>query len=444
MYRYLFICLLFIPFSLRAQNTMYFMDNLPQSMIYNPAFFPNVDSYLGMPALSGVSAQVYNSAFNFNELDFFGNNISDSNFDADKYLNSLGAENQLVAEARISLISLGFRIKEKSFLSFSIDGNSYMVNNSPTDIMYLYADLDEIPRENFPVEINNISLITTNYLSIGATYSYKVNENLTLGISPRINFNDFAMETANLSYMVEPDVSDSEEGYKQSVSGQFLLGMFTELDPKIVDQGDIELDEGVSLLPDGWEEEAKFGDLLKNKSLSIDLGATYKYENWMFSGSILNIGTSTFKSRNYNVKGNEEYINVKELDKTKFAIPTKIFIGAMHQFSPKWNYGIVVNNTFYKNNYTPSATMSLNGYVGKWLSTSASYTAGYKFDNLGLGLRLRFLPGTDLFMVTDNIIQAFNYKNAYRFTAAVGINMLFGMKGIESKIPGNDETPLKQ
>ena len=441
MYRYVFFFLLFLPFSLRAQNTLYFMDHLPQSMIYNPAFFPDVDSYLGMPALSGVSAQVYNSAFNFNELTDFGDNISNQGFDADKYLKSLGDENRLLAEARISLISMGFRISDKSFLSFSVDGNSYIVNNSPTDIMYLFTDLDEIPRDNFPVEINNISMITANYMSIGATYSYKVTENLTLGISPKINFNNFAMETNNLTYTVEPDISDGEDDYKQSVSGKFLLGMFTEMDPEFVDQGDVDLDEGFSIFPEGWEEETGFGNLFTNKSLSLDLGATYKYENWMFSGSIINIGSSVFKSNNYEVKGDEEYINVKELDKTKFAIPTKIFVGAMHQFSPKWNYGILVNNTFYKNNYTPSATISLNGYVGKWLSTSASYTAGYKFDNLGIGLRLRFLPGTDLFMVTDNIIQAINYKNANRFTAAVGINMLFGMKGVEN-YTSETEDPL--
>ena len=431
MYRYLLFFLLMLPFSLSAQNTMYFMDNLPQSIGYNPAFFPDVDSYLGMPALSGVSMQVYNSAFNFNDIDEFQSKISNQSFDADSYLQSLGTENTLLSEVKISLLSLGFRIKDKSFLSFSIDGSSYIVNKSPTDIIYFFTDLDEINSKNFPVEINNISMLTTNYLTLGVTYSYKVNENLTLGISPKLNFNDFAFESENLTYKVEPEISDGEDDYKQSVSGEFLMGIFTELDPEIVNKGDIPLDEGFKLLPDGWEDTA-FGNLLKNKSLTLDLGATYTFEKWMFSASILNLGSSVFKSNNYEIAGDEEYINVKEIDKTRFAIPAKILIGAMHQFTPKWNYGILLNNTFYKDNYMPSATISLNGYVSKWLSTSASYTAGYKFDNLGIGLRLRFLPGTDLYLVTDNIIQAFNYKNAHRLTAAIGINMLFGMKGFES------------
>ena len=60
------------------------------------------------------------------------------------------------------------------------------------------------------------------------------------------------------------------------------------------------------------------------------------------------------------------------------------------------------------------------------ISTSVSYTAGYKFNNIGFGLRLRFLPGTDLYFVTDNIIQVFSPKIAYRLTAAFGINVSIG------------------
>lgn len=432
MIRYIVILFLLFPLLLSAQNTMYFMDNVPQSISYNPAFFPKADFFIGVPALSGASAQVYNSAFSYNDLNDFKNNISNPGFNAGDFLNSFGTENELLAEAKISLLSFGFRIRDKSFLSFSIDANSNIVSKSPTDIMYLFVNLDDIPAENFPVQVNNVSMLTTNFMRFGATYSYKVNENLTLGISPKINFNDFAIETDNFSYDVE---RESDGNFKKSVSGNFLMGLFTEMNPEIVNKGDVVFDDNFKLMPDRWQDEFGPGNLFTNKSFTVDAGATYAFEKWIFSASLLNLGTSVFKSKNYSVQGNEEYINVKELDKTKFTIPAKVLVGAVHQFSPKWNYGILMNNTFYKNNYTPSATVSLNGYIGKWLSTSASYTAGFRFDNLGVGLRLRFLPGTDLYFVTDNIIQAFNYKNAQRLTAAAGINLLFGMKSGESNNP---------
>lgn len=109
-------------------------------------------------------------------------------------------------------------------------------------------------------------------------------------------------------------------------------------------------------------------------------------------------------------------------------IPAKIYLGAMRQFSQKWNYGLVLNNNFYSTGPFSTATVSLNGHVGRMLSTSFSYTTGYKFDNLGIGLRLRFFPGMDLYVVTDNVIQAIDFKNAYRLSAAFGINISFGVK----------------
>jgi hypothetical protein len=95
-------------------------------------------------------------------------------------------------------------------------------------------------------------------------------------------------------------------------------------------------------------------------------------------------------------------------------------------------------NSFYEEGSLASATLSLNGWVGKMLSVSTSYTAGYKYNNFGLGLRMRFLPGTDLFFVTDNVIQAVDFRNAYRMTAAVGINISYGLIN-GSSIPAEDE-----
>jgi len=142
----------------------------------------------------------------------------------------------------------------------------------------------------------------------------------------------------------------------------------------------------------------------------------------------LNIGASGWKTNGYQLNGNNESIRIKELDKVRIGIPTQLYLGGKHQFSGKWNYGFLIQNTFYNEFSDASATVSLNGDVGRMLSTSVSYTAGYKFKNLGLGLRLRFFPGMDVFMVTDNVIQLFAYKNACRATAAFGINYAFGVR----------------
>ena len=420
-----------------AQNTMYFMDRLPQNIAYNPAIMPKMKFFIGLPGIGGVSAQAYNSGFSMNEMDDFANNLFNNNYNPDDFVKSIGDYNLLTGEASMNVASFGFKLKENGYLSFLVTMNSLLINKASSDIAYIMADLDNLYPEDFPIVVDDITLEGNAYLNFGVTYSRIINEHLTLGITPRINFNQAGLKTANLSYKVdynEQDINSNEDEYEQTFSGEVFVGLPAEINPEAVDNGELVLDEG--LLAENWQDEISFGSVLQNKSLMIDVGATYEIEKWTFSASILNIGASSFKINGYELNGNNDKILVNEVEKVKIGIPAKLYVGAMRQFSPKWNYALLFNNNFYSTGSVATTTASLNGYVGSALSTSISYTAGYKYDNLGVGLRFRFLPGTDLYLVTDNIIQAFNYKNAYRLTAAAGINISIGVKD-ESSVPAD-------
>ena len=228
-----------------------------------------------------------------------------------------------------------------------------------------------------------------------------------------------------MDYTAPENDFESDE-YDNTISGEAIIGLPTEINPNAVENGELNLDE--NLLADDWQDDITMGSILKNKSLMVDLGAVYQLDKWTFSASLLNLGSSSFQNNGYTLTGNNDKVLITEENKIKIGIPVKFYAGVMRQFSPKWNYALLFNNNFYSTGSVASATASLNGYIGNALSASVSYTAGYKYDNLGLGLRFRFLPGTDLFFVSDNILQAFNYKNAYRLTAAAGINISIGIK----------------
>lgn len=419
--------MLMISIFTSAQNTMYYMDGLPQNIAFNPAIIPKMDFFIGLPGIGGVAAQAYNSGFTMSEMDDFVNNLDNENYNPDDFVNSIGDYNLFTGDASMNVASFGFKLKEKGYLSFSLTMNSFVINKATSDIAYVLADLDNLYPEDFPIVIDELSLDGNAYLNFGVTYSRVINEHLTLGITPRINFNQAAIKTSNLYYKIDyndPEMEPFDEEYEQIFSGEAQLGLPTEINPEAIENGELVGD--ADLLPEGWEEDITVGSILKNKSLMIDLGATYEIEKWNFSASVINLGSSVFKTNAYVLNGNNETVLVDEAEKIQIEIPTKLYIGAMRQFSPKWNYALLFNNNFYSTGSVTSATASLNGFIGSALSTSISYTAGYKYDNLGIGLRLRFLPGTDLFVVTDNIIQAFNYKNAYRLTAAAGINIAIG------------------
>lgn len=429
MKRLLSITLFLISLISEAQNTMYFMDRLPQNISYNPAIMPKMDFFIGLPGLGGMSAQAYNSGFNMNEMDDFVNNLDNDNYNPDDFVNSIGEYNLFTGEASVNMASFGFKLKEKSYLSFLVTMNSFLINKASSDIAYILADLDNLYPEDFPIVVDDISLESNAYINFGVTYSRIINEHLTLGITPRINFNQAGIKTKNLAYKVDytaPENDFESDEYDNTISGEAIIGLPTEINPNAVENGELNLDE--NLLADDWQDDITMGSILKNKSLMLDLGAVYQLDKWTFSASLLNLGSSSFQNNGYTLTGNNDKVLITEENKIKIGIPVKFYAGVMRQFSPKWNYALLFNNNFYSTGSIASATASLNGYIGNALSASVSYTAGYKYDNLGLGLRFRFLPGTDLFFVTDNILQAFNYKNAYRLTAAAGINISIGIK----------------
>ncbi|RIH65361.1 hypothetical protein D1164_09530 [Mariniphaga sediminis] len=435
MKRTIIVISVLIPFLTHAQNTLYFMDRLPQSSNYNPAIVPNARFFIGLPGLGGYSAQAYNSGFHYNWLDNFIESVGNEGYNPDAVVRSIGNYNRFFSETRGNILSFGFKRKEKGYFLFNASINSSSKMEVASDIVYLLTDFDDIAPDDFPIVVDDIDLLTNNYLSLGFTYSHIIDDNLTLGITPHINFNLMGIQTKNISYSVNrQEMGNDDYDYDQSFTGEVILGLYGEINPDAVEGNILNLEEG--LLPDNWPENTRFSDLFRNKSLSLDIGATYKLNEWMFSASVLNIGASHWKTNGYILNGNSnDEITIRENEKIKIGIPPQIYLGAKRQFSEKWNYAFLFHNTFYKGGSNASATLSLNGEIGKILSTSVSYTAGYKFDNIGLGFRLRFLPGTDLFFITDNVIQSINYKNAYRLSAAVGINLSFGIK---NETPGVD------
>jgi hypothetical protein len=429
----LFICL--APLASKAQNTMYFMEHLPQNLSLNPALTPFADLYFLLPGVSNFGA--YNKEFNYKELKEFGDNLSRSDYDPRKFVESIGNYNEFYTEGKVNIFAFGFRLKDGSFLSFQQSLNGYLSLTAKSDLVFLLADLDDLPSEDFPLVVDGISLKTNNYVSWCVTYSRKINEQLTLGIRPQLNFNMISVRTEGITYIVTEDKLNDE--YEHEIIGEVQMGLPVKISPDVI-LGD-ELLQDRDLFPDGWLEDIKFSDFFGNATFSVDLGATYLLNEWTFSASLLNVGSSKWRKNGYILTGTDDIIRVEDSKKIKGGIPPKIFLAANRQFSPKWNYGLVFYNAFVKNYPSTSATLSLNGNIDDMVSTSFSYTAGYRFANIGLGLRLRLLPGTDLFMVTDNIIQLLGYKQARRLTAAFGINITVGANNLKLK-KGSTTQPI--
>lgn len=77
-----------------GQNTLYFMEHMPQKQTFNPAFIPKVDFFLNLPGMNGISVNAYNSGFNYNELDHFLDQLNNPNYDPDEFIQKIGESNR--------------------------------------------------------------------------------------------------------------------------------------------------------------------------------------------------------------------------------------------------------------------------------------------------------------------------------------------------------------
>ncbi len=68
-----------------GQNTLYFMDCLPQNRSMNPAMVPGEKFYLGLPGIGGVKGHAYNSGFNLGEFQDFYDNVGMANYNPDEF-----------------------------------------------------------------------------------------------------------------------------------------------------------------------------------------------------------------------------------------------------------------------------------------------------------------------------------------------------------------------
>lgn len=412
--------------------TLYYMDRLPQIQLYNPALIPKVGFFLELPIIGNHQVELNNSGFNLGQFLDFSDNLDNANYNPNEFVNSIGDYNKTTGELRTNLLNFGFSLKNNGYFSMGFAVRNFIDLTAPADIVYLLEDNEKIANK-MPLAINGMNVRMNTFSQLSITYARTIGTKLTVGITPKIIGALGGIYSERLN--AELDKTDQGE-FDTKFDGRVQIGLPVAINPQAIGSNG-QLDTNEDLLDPDWAKNLYVGSAFQNATLAVDLGANYQLnEIWSFSASLLDLGKSGWKKYAYDISYNGENATVKDLSKLKMKIPVKIFIGADYKLSPDWNAGFLFRNVGYESGNFSSATFSLNGYVGRMLSTSVSYTAGHRFDNLGFGLRLRFFPGTDLYLVTDNVLQAFNYKNIQYSRVSFGINLAFG---VSSKISGTAE-----
>ncbi|MCZ4693467.1 hypothetical protein DWB61_01220 [Ancylomarina euxinus] len=435
-------------------NTLYLMQNVPQSNQLNPAIQPECKVFLGFPGLSSIYVNYANNGFTYNDIIKDGTGLQKDSLvvDINSFHDALQSTNTIVNQLDYTFFSLGIRAKKMFFtldMSSKIDtrlgfdkGLISFLKNGNAGYMGRTANLGAI------------GLDGTAYNEVALGVSKQVTEKLTVGVKAKMLFGvaNMHMDQSNLS------VYTSESGDLVRLHSKQLMKVSMPLD--VTQDADGYIDD-IDVLDD--DLDATFFSGTNNKGFAFDLGATYQFdEKTTFYASILDIGgikwndtyelsqdaTFDWQGGDWSQSGNSNDPNYREIedvmedltdsisDAFRFkdkagsyskALPTKIYLGGSYKLNERVNVGAVSRTEIYNGKLRPSLSLSANTRVIRNFSASVSYSmVNNSYNNVGAGIAAKLGP-FQIYAVSDNIL-AMNPNTAKTANFRFGMNMMFGCR----------------
>ena len=457
-----------------GNNTSYFLSNLPQRYRLNPAYQPEYNAFVGLPALSGISVNYLNSSFTPEDLlKKRGDSIY---MDIDKFYKTLHKRNYISFNNENSILSVGFKAKSWYATLDITQRNDFLFRYNKDIFTFLkYGNADH-PNMDF----GKLGVNANSYLELAIGLSKKVNDKLTVGgrLKYLVGIANVNMTDSDLSVTTENDGSlrlHSRQNIKVTAPVRIVNDMtglpFAPNKPIDWDNFEFNTDNlGVS-------------DILstRNPGFAIDLGGEYKfndrinlfasltdlgfirwgneefnynfYQNTSFKWDGADISNSVNKDDENYKSMSDAFDDLTDSLKNNFRLSSKggayttmlspkLYLGATYQLNRTFNVGGLFRASLMNGMFIPSLTGSINGRLIKNVSASVSYsiTRG-SYTNIGAGLTAKLGP-FQLYVETDNLL-ACNYTNTQSASARFGINLLFGHKDFKKKKKVVEEAPVE-
>lgn len=442
----------------KMNNTLYLMQNVPQSNQLNPAIQPECKVFLGFPGLSSIYFNYANNGFTYDDIIKDGTGLQKDSLvvDINSFHDALKSTNRITNQLDYTFFSLGIRAKK---MFFTLDVSSKVDTRLGFDkgLVSFFKD-GNAAYMGRTANLGAIGLEGTAYNEVALGVSKQVTEKLTVGIKAKALFG-----VANM-HMDDSDLSvyTSESGDLVQLRSKQLMKVSMPLD--ITEKAD---PDGTNYIDDidinDDDMDAKFFSGTNNKGFAFDLGATYQFdEKTTFYASILDIGgikwndtyelyqdaTFDWKGGDWSQSGNSNDPNYREIedvmedltdsisdafrfrDKTgsySRALPTKIYLGGSYELNKRINVGAVSRTEIYDGKLRPSLTLSANTRVIRNFSASLSYSmVNSSYNNIGVGVAAKLGP-FQLYAVSDNVL-AMNPNTAKTANIRFGMNMMFGCR----------------
>ncbi len=422
-------------------NTIYFMQNIPQSGYSNPALFPNCKFYLGIPGMSSLFLNINNGSFSYNDI--FTRRADDSLIiDKDKLLNALSDNNKLSYEISQQLFAMGFRIK-KNYISFGVNYKMTTNFNYTKDFMTFLLKGNE-PFIGKTANLGDSKFGLNSYSELSFGYSREFGKKLSFGARFKylIGIANVYTEKSVIQLYTDPNT------YEITATSDFLVHTSTPFD---------------SLKNfDNQAKKIKWEDLSKNNGFAVDFGAEYRLnKRWHFGISLIDLGSINWKmntkdyiSKNPNAQFTFSGFDINEVFKNgelkdsifekmldsiketmgitdvegksyKSPLKTKLYLSASYNLTPRDRFGFLLLHEFVNNDVNRMFSISYNRNIGRFFAITLSNTmvSGQLF-NPGGGISFALGP-FQTYIIGDHFSSVYlaDMKN---FGIHFGMNLIFG------------------
>ena len=422
------------------QHSEWFLTNHPYRTSFNPAERPSFTSFVAIPMLGNLYGGALSSSFTLADVeedDEYTINNNTIEIMADKAKNI----NLLMIETSIPTLGVGFTVGKNYF---TLTGRTRLeslgeYNKDLFALRYGQRDYWNQPTDqSYKIE-SSLQLDGFHELALG--FNRPIGKKLVIGA--RLKYiKGFASIVANDLNMTVARATNAIQITTNSTMRTALPTTITENEEGNIE--DIEFDD------------ISFSNLFgsANSGWGIDLGATLQMtEKLKLGASLTDLGQIVWKDDVTRYALNttfsfgegsdgsgvdtddywEELRNTfyekiayqENAPKYSTALNTKINLTAEYRINEMISAGVLGSMHHFADEWRPKVSVGGNIHPSHWVEASLYYTAAYKtMDNLGLGVNFNFGP-VNLFLASDNIVAAFNYKNANYLTTRFGINLIF-------------------
>lgn len=435
--------LLLIGNKLSAQDSrvLYFMKNNPYSTFANPAQNINCKLYVGIPFSSNINLSIFNSAIHYNKL--IKVTASGKTVTVDNFIETLKRRNWLNLSFNIELLGFGYRVDDLFInVSHKIRLEGYFLY---PDVLFKLPIKGNMAYLEKPAEFKHLSLNGTLYHELSLGFQYSINENLLIGVRPKLLMGLANVNTKKsyLKFTTDP------ETYDIAIQEKLLVNTSLIFNPENPNALDIT------------------SNLFKNNGFAIDLGASYDFNEYFgTSFSIVDLGFISWKTNTQNMASKVEnrgiyyqdggflfsginvenalnlmsneddfggtlsnmqdtllaYFPLYQTNKPYMtATYAKLLLSGYYNINKNNSLSLLFRGDIVSKTMLPSFTFAYSGSFFNFLDVYATYSIiGKTYANVGIGLGLRAGP-IHMYLLTDNIIAAFAPLNSATMNVQMGM-----------------------